>query len=279
MSLADKFRYDGKRVLVVGGATGMGAAGAELALALGAEVTVMDYAPIALEGVTRIKLNLADKASIDAARAELQGRFDAVFSAAGVADGTPGIECINFVGHRYLFESMIAEGKLARGSSICFISSSAGLGWESQFATISELLDIADFDAAAAWLRDHEMANYMGTKRAVCAYVARAAFDLIKQGIRVNAICPGPTETPLADKNRWLSNGSDFREAAGITASPPMEQAMPMAFLCSDAASAITGITLVADLGWFNAGMVHTFPPASPIAEWIMGRKIEMPAS
>lgn len=277
MSFADKFRYEGKRVLVVGGATGMGAAGAELALELGAEVTVMDFAPIAQEGVGKIKLNLADKASIDAALAQLDGSYDAVFSAAGVADGTPGIESINFVGHRYLFESMIAQGKLGRGSSICFISSSAGLGWESRFAKLSELLDITDFDAAGAWLRDNEMANYMGTKQAVCAYVARSAFELIKQGIRINAICPGPTETPLADKHQWLSNGSDFREAAGIEASPPMEQAMPMAFLCSDAASAITGITLVADLGWFNAGYVHTFPPASPIAEWIFGRKIDLP--
>ena len=60
MNLADKFRYDGKRVLVVGGATGMGAAGAELALALGAKVIVMDYAEIALQGVQRIKLKVGD---------------------------------------------------------------------------------------------------------------------------------------------------------------------------------------------------------------------------
>jgi NAD(P)-dependent dehydrogenase (short-subunit alcohol dehydrogenase family) len=44
MSLFDEFRFDGKRVLVVGGATGMGAAAAELALHAGADVVVMDYA-------------------------------------------------------------------------------------------------------------------------------------------------------------------------------------------------------------------------------------------
>lgn len=279
MTLADTFRYDGKRVLVVGGATGMGAAGAELALAMGAEVTVMDYADIALAGVAKVKLNLADKASIDAALAETDGTFDTVFSCAGVADGTPGIECINFVGHRYLLEQLVEHGKLGRGGSVCFISSSAGLGWEPQFAALTELFGIHDFDAAAAWLRDNNRANYMGTKQAMCAYVAREAFGWLQQGIRVNAICPGPTDTPLAQANRdqWLGSGADFRAAAGVQASLPMEQAFPMAFLCSDAASAITGITLVADLGWFNSGFVHSFPPATPMASHILGRSLPKP--
>lgn len=280
MNLADKFRYDGKRVLVVGGATGMGAAGAELALALGAKVIVMDYAEIALQGVQRIKLNLAEKASIDAAIGRIEESIDAVFSCAGVAQGTPGIERINFVGHRYLLDQLIDKRRLSRGGAVCFISSSAGLGWEPNFAELSELLDITDFDAAAAWLRAHNMATYMGTKQAVCAYVAREAQAFLKRGIRINAICPGPTDTPLAQANReqWLGGGSDFRAEVGVKPSEPMEQAYPMAFLCCDAASAITGITLVSDLGWFNSGFVHTFPAASPIAEFLTGRKLTLPA-
>ncbi|MEY4160451.1 MAG: hypothetical protein RLZZ136_1072 [Pseudomonadota bacterium] len=276
MSLADAFRYDGKRVLVVGGATGMGAAGAELALALGAEVVVMDYAEVGLAGVGKIKLNLAEKASIDAALAALDGRFDAVFSCAGVADGTPGIERINFVGHRYLLECLVAQGKLGRGGAVCFISSSAGLGWEPHFAALCDLFAISDFDAAAAWLVANGRANYMGTKQAMCAYIAREAFAWLQQGIRVNAICPGPTDTPLAQANRaqWLGGGADFRAAVGVAASVPMEQAYPMAFLCSQAASAITGVTLVADHGWFNAGLVHSFAGATPIANHLLGRSL-----
>ena len=54
MSLFDAFRYDGKRVLVVGGATGMGAAAAELTLDAGAEVVVMDRAEVAIDGVKAI---------------------------------------------------------------------------------------------------------------------------------------------------------------------------------------------------------------------------------
>ena len=73
MGLFDAFRYDGKRALVVGGATGMGAAVAELVPDAGAEVVVMDRAEVTLAGVKAIPLNLADKASIDAAVDECGG--------------------------------------------------------------------------------------------------------------------------------------------------------------------------------------------------------------
>jgi NAD(P)-dependent dehydrogenase (short-subunit alcohol dehydrogenase family) len=279
MNLGDKLRYDGKRVLVVGGATGMGAAGAELANALGAaEVIVMDVAKIDLPKVTAVHVDLADKGSIDAALRKVEGRIDAVFAAAGVAEGTPGIERVNFVGHRYLIERLIETGQVSRGAAVCLISSSAGLGWEADFRQLSELLDLKDFQAAADWLVSHGMASYMGTKRAVCAYVAREATSFLKRGIRLNAICPGPTDTPLARANfdQWLGAGTDFRAEVGVEAHMPIEQAYPMAFLCSDAASAITGLILVSDLNWFNAGHVGSFPPATPIAEFLLGRPSPM---
>jgi hypothetical protein len=87
------------------------------------------------------------------------------------------------------------------------------------------------------------MADYMHSKQAICAYVAREAMPLLKKGIRINAICPGPTDTPLAQANKemWLGFGSDYRAEVGIEASTPLEQAYPLVFLCSDAAAAITG--------------------------------------
>src|SRR3954470_20429227 len=113
---ADAFRYDGKRAVVVGGATGMGAATAALVQDLGAEVVVMDYAPVTLQGVKVINVNLAEKASIDAAVDECGGPIHALFSCAGVADGTPGIEKINFIGHRHFIDRAIEKGYLGRGS-------------------------------------------------------------------------------------------------------------------------------------------------------------------
>src|SRR6516165_2493492 len=138
---ADAYRYDGKRALVVGGATGMGAATAKLVQDAGAEVVVMDFADVTLPGATPIHVNLAEKASIDAAVDECGGRVDALFACAGVADGTPGIERINFIGHRHLIDRMIDNGSLSRGAAIGFISSAAGLGWEAALDEIQPLLD------------------------------------------------------------------------------------------------------------------------------------------
>jgi NAD(P)-dependent dehydrogenase (short-subunit alcohol dehydrogenase family) len=274
MSVFSAFRYDGKRVLVVGGASGMGAAVAELVQDAGAEVVAMDFAEIKLPGAKGIHVNLADKESIDAAVAECGGTVHAVFSCAGVADGTPGIEKINFIGHRYLLDLLLARGVLTRGGAIGFISSAAGLGWERNLPELKEYLDITDFDAASKWAVEHNHADYMWSKQTVCAYVAREAMGLLKQGIRINGICPGPTDTPLAQANKdmWLGFGADYRAEVGVEAATPLEQAYPLVFLCSDAAVGITGITMITDSGYFSAGVTETFPEATPTVNFLLGR-------
>jgi NAD(P)-dependent dehydrogenase (short-subunit alcohol dehydrogenase family) len=277
MSLFDAFGYNGKRVLVVGGATGMGAAVAELVKDAGADVVVMDRADVALDGVTFIRLDLADRASIDAAVDECGGRVDALFSCAGVADGTPGIERINFIGHRHMIDKMIADGVLGRGSSIGFISSAAGLGWESNLPTIKEFLAITDFDDAVKWAEANNKCDYMFSKLAINGYVAQNAFRLLKEGIRINAILPGPTNTPLARANAemWLGFGQDYRDETGIEASTPLEQAYPLVFLCSDAASGVTGQTLVTDAGYVASGVMESFPAATPVVGFLRGSMYE----
>jgi NAD(P)-dependent dehydrogenase (short-subunit alcohol dehydrogenase family) len=274
MTLFDAFRYDGKRVLVVGGATGMGAAAAELVQDAGAEVVVMDFAEISLAGATKIHVNMAEVPSIDAALDEAGGEFHALFSCAGVADGTPNIEKINFLGHRYMIDRMLERGMLGRGSAIGFISSAAGLGWESNLDELQELLDTTDFEAGSKWMHDHMKADYFHSKQAICAYVSRQAFPLLKRGIRINAICPGPTDTPLAQANKemWLGFGADYREEVGIEASTPLEQAYPLVFLCSSAAVAISGITLISDVGYISSGITSSFPPATDVAGFLLGR-------
>ena len=272
---AQSFRYDGKRTLVVGGATGMGAATAALLVDLGADVVVMDYAEVTVPGVRAIHVNLGDKASIDAAIDECGGPIHALFSCAGVADGTPGIEKINFIGHRHLIDRAMEGGMLPRGSAIAMISSAAGLGWEKNLELLNEYLDTPDFDSAAAWIEKHpEKADYLWSKQSMCAYVARQAMPMLKQGVRINAICPGPTDTPLAQANSelWLGFASDYREETGSQPSTPEEQAAPLAFLASDAASYINGITLITDLGYFPSGMSGSFPAAQPIVNFLLGR-------
>src|SRR5437899_2596420 len=185
MGQFDAFRYDGKRVLVVGGATGMGAAVAELVQDAGAEVIVMDYAEVTLPGAKAISVNLADAASIDRAVDECGGPVHALFSCAGVADGTPGIERINFIGHRYLIDRMLAGDMLPPGSAIGMISSAAGMGWENSLDELHEFLDITDFDEAAKWAQDHNHADYLWSKKTINMYVAREAYGVLEKGIRI----------------------------------------------------------------------------------------------
>ncbi|MGI9578585.1 MAG: SDR family oxidoreductase [Microthrixaceae bacterium] len=274
MGLFDAFSYTDKRALVVGGATGIGAAAAEVLLDAGAEVVVMDRAEVTLPGVTAITVDLSDKASVEAAVGECGGTVDAHFACAGVADGTPGIERINFIGHRHMIDTMIATDMLPPGSAIGFISSAAGMGWEAALPWLDEFLAITDFDAAAQWAVEHEQAHYMATKQAINAYVAREAIGLLKAGIRINAIMPGPTDTPLAQANAdmWLAFGADYREEVGIEPSTPIEQAYPLVFLCSSAAAGITGMSIISDAGYYSSGLSQSFPDAKPVVDFLLGR-------
>jgi NAD(P)-dependent dehydrogenase (short-subunit alcohol dehydrogenase family) len=276
MTGIEQFRYDGKRALVVGGATGMGAAAAKTAGDLGAEVIIMDYAPVAAELGRGIQVDLRDRASIDNAIEQVDGPVDALFSAAGVADG-PDLMRINFISHRHLIERMVNDGQLRRGSAICFISSVAGLGWENDLPRLQEFLATPDFDAADAWVKAHEsegIIHYGTSKQAINAYVAMQAFPLLKKGVRINAICPGPTDTPLARANAdlWLTFAQDYRDATGSEVHTPEQMANVMAFLNSDAASGINGVTLLVDYGHAMSSLTGSFAPGKPIIDLIMGR-------
>jgi NAD(P)-dependent dehydrogenase (short-subunit alcohol dehydrogenase family) len=171
-------------------------------------------------------------------------------------------------------DRLLAAGRIPPGSAVGFISSAAGLGWETNLPELKEYLDVSDFDAASMWAQEHGRADYMWSKQTICAYVARQAMPLLKQGVRVNAICPGPTDTPLAQANKelWLGFGSDYRAEIGIEASTPLEQAYPLVFLCSDAAAGITGITLITDAGYISSGLTESYPNATPAARFLLGR-------
>ena len=152
------------------------------------------------------------------------------------------------------------------------ISSTAGLGWDGHLDSLNEFLDTPDFDSASAWIAARpERANYMWSKRAICAYVAREALPMLRRVIRINAILPGPTDTPLARANAdlWLTFGADFREETGIEPSTPEQQAAALAFLCSDAAAYVNGVTLITDAGYVSSGIAGTFAPATAAVDFL----------
>lgn len=192
-----------------------------------------------------------------------------------VVVGMDRVERINFIGHRHMINLMIDAAMLGRGSAIGLISSAAGLGWDrAPLPELVEFLEIEDWDAAIEWVVSHGKADYRFSKQAVNAYVAHEAYALLKRGIRINAILPGPTDTPLAQANAqtWLGFGADYRAETGIQAATPMEQAYPLVFLCSAAAAAVNGITLVTDSGYFSSGLTESFPPATGITNYLSGR-------
>jgi NAD(P)-dependent dehydrogenase (short-subunit alcohol dehydrogenase family) len=185
----EAFRYDGKRVLVVGGATGMGATAA-LTSALGAEAIVMDYAPIDYEAAAAIKIDFGPGLHRLALK-QLSGTLDAVFSTAGIADGPPLMR-FNFIGHRHLIDKLLADGRLGNDSSICPISSVAGIGWEADLGRLIEFLETPDYEAADAWVETHpDTNNYMFSKQAIKTYVGRQAPPLRRWGLAQAARGPG----------------------------------------------------------------------------------------
>ncbi len=93
-----------------------------------------------------------------------------------------------------------------------------------------------------------------GIGRATALSFARAAaLEYAKAGIRVNAVCPGNTQTPIIE--RVIENYPEFVEAlkantpAGRFAQPK-EIASAVLWLCSDAASYVTGHAMVVDGGF-----------------------------
>jgi NAD(P)-dependent dehydrogenase (short-subunit alcohol dehydrogenase family) len=272
----DPFRYDGKRVLVVGGATGMGAAAARITASRGAEVVVLDHAPVEFPVAQALHVDLREQTAIDAALQQVTGPIDAVFSAAGVADGTPGLMRINFTAHRHIIEKLLADGTLGRGGAVCMISSGAGMGWESNIPLLTEFAATPDFASAVAWIEAHPAHdNYVFSKQSMNFYTAYQALPLLQRGVRINGILPGPTDTPLARANAdlWLGFAQAYRDAAGVPHLSAEQMGNAMAFLNSDAASGISGVTLLVDMGHTSSSIAGSYEADQALLKMMLGRK------
>jgi NAD(P)-dependent dehydrogenase (short-subunit alcohol dehydrogenase family) len=268
----EMYRYDNAKVVVVGGATGMGAATAKQAKALGAEIVVLDVAEVTYEADQVISVDLRDQASVDAAVEAIEGPVHAIFACAGVADGTNGLMLINFTSQRHLVEKMISTGRVGPGGSVAFVSSVAGAAWMTNLETVKDFCATPDWDRAAEWIDAHEGTdNYGFSKEAINCYVAEQAFPMLKKGMRINAILPGPTDTPLAQANAdlWFSFGRKYREAADVATLVPEQMASSLLFLGSRAASGVNGVTLLVDQGHVNASLVDAYD--DPIVKMITG--------
>lgn len=266
------FSYDNKTVLVIGGATGMGAAATKLASSLGARTLVMDVAEVNYPVDAFLRIDLRNKDQIDATLAQINEPVDIVFACAGVADGTRGIMQINFISQRYIIDQLLSKKLLNQGGSVVMISSVAGLPWQVNLKQVSDFLSNTSWEAAEQWLETNPgNDNYSFSKQAINAYIAASALPMLQKGLRINAILPGPTNTPLAQANAdvWLTFGNDYRQKAGVECLSPEQMASTMAFLGSDAASGINGITVLVDQGHVSSAIAGTHP--EPAVNMMLG--------
>jgi NAD(P)-dependent dehydrogenase (short-subunit alcohol dehydrogenase family) len=253
--------YAGKRVIVSGAASGMGAATTALLVELGAEVHAVDIKKPDMSGLASFtETDLREPAEIDAAVRRIGKIVDCLFSCAGLPNTFSNLDVmlVNFCGLRHLTEAVIPN--MVEGGAIASIASSAGIGWLTNMDVLGELLATPDFAAARAWCEDHprQIANGYGvSKEAINAYTAARSFTLAPLGIRINCLNPGPTDTPMMPHFEEAV-GKDFmanfpKPLWGRNARPE-EQAWPLLFLNSPRASFVTGVQFDADAG-FRAGL------------------------
>ncbi len=268
--MQDALQYAGKRVVVTGCASGMGAAAAQILKELDAHVIGLDIkeAP----GVEQFHtLDLRSKTSIDVVVAAIGGPVDAVFSVAGLP-GPPFSDLdtvvVNFVGARHLIESLVPA--MPPGSAAVCVASNAGLGWEQNLEVLLEAAATDGFDAGKAWCEanpDKIASGYAPSKQLLNAWVAYRAVDLIKKGIRLNCTNPGPTETAMMpDFEKQV--GKELIDAfigPSRRRSTAEEQAWPMVFLNSPRSSYVTGEAFHVDAGFLGAMVTGRLEETIPL--------------
>jgi NAD(P)-dependent dehydrogenase (short-subunit alcohol dehydrogenase family) len=253
--------YRGKRVLVTGCASGIGAALAARLVSEGARVHGYDIAPSPdLAPASFAPLDLRDARAI--AGAVLPDRVDALFNCAGVSEsiGLPprDVMAVNFAGTR-AFTARVIE-RMVAGGAITAIASSAGWGWPRNLDALRTLVATGDHDAAMAWVDDNPALidkGYLFSKEAVVVWTMMAASKTIQSGIRINCICPGPVDTPMLEgiiADIGTRKVDAYAWPIGRR-SRPDEQAEALLFLNSVGASYINGVALDVDGGLHGAAL------------------------
>jgi NAD(P)-dependent dehydrogenase (short-subunit alcohol dehydrogenase family) len=250
----------GRRIVVTGAASGIGAAVAEAAARAGATVVGLDR-----DASAEVRVDLGEPSSVDAAVAALlaAGPVHGLANIAGLhprqAAGNDTMR-VNFLGTRHLTERLLPH--LPPDGAVVVMGSSAGHAWRERQAAHRALAATPTFADGVAWLAANPVPDDVGYARSkeVLAYWARqCAARAIGRGVRVNLVAPGPVATdaflafrekvgnvPLADVDRVGRPGT------------PQEVAEVVAFLLSGAASWINGVELPIDGGlsatWLDDG-------------------------
>ena len=244
-------RLKGKVAIVTGAGLGIGQAIAKMFAREGACVVVADLDEDAGRetvggiravggeaGFTHVDVSsVADTVGMVAFALETYARLDVLVNCAGIytrgdvvttpVDTWDRMLAVNLTGVFLCCRAAIPALRQAGGGSITNISSS--VGW--QYAAPG-------------------IAAYTASKFGVTGLTKAMACDHLPDGIRVNCICPGPTDTPLLRNSRSPEALQAFAEAQPIgRLGSPEEMAAAVLFLASDEASFVTGVAFPVDGG------------------------------
>jgi NAD(P)-dependent dehydrogenase (short-subunit alcohol dehydrogenase family) len=229
---------DGRVALVTGGGSGIGATTVELLRARGATVVAADLR--AADGVEA--LDVTDEAAVDALVASILDRHGRLDLAANVA-GTSGVYAnvadaatsdwratlaVNLDGVFFCLRAELRAMRAAGRGSVVNVASSAGR------------MGVPGLSA------------YSASKHAVIGLTKSAALEVAREGIRVNAVCPGSVRTPML--RGFVGGDEELLEKMGRRApmgrlGEPGEIAEAVVWLLSDASGFVTGNALSPDGG------------------------------
>jgi NAD(P)-dependent dehydrogenase (short-subunit alcohol dehydrogenase family) len=251
----DRLLHD-KVALVTGGGSGIGRATAAAFAREGARVAIADISEqSARETADMLRVTGAEalaftcdvavehqvSACVDAV-VQSFGRLDCAFNNAGIEGGPPGRRL-----HEYeqdTWDSVVDVN--LKGVWLCMRYEVAAMLTAGGGGAIVNTSSIAGLVGAGN-------AGYVASKHGVLGLTRRAAIEYGADGIRVNAVCPGSIRTPMLER---LFRAAPQREASLLEQTPlrrfgrPEEVAEAVVWLCSDAASFVTGHPLVIDGGW-----------------------------
>jgi len=254
------FSYQGKRVVITGAYSGVGAATVELLSSLGAsEIIALDIREPQGPITRYIETNLGDSAAIDAAAASIDGPVDVLFNNAGIAATNPALEVmkVNYLGVRHLSEALLP--KIPEGGAIAITASIAGGQWAQHLVEIQELLAITDRGKAIDWIQEHSElvgGGYDFSKECLQIYTMQSSKATMARGVRINSICPGPIDTPLLpDFKKSMTEALinwQVEQTHGKMATAE-DVATAVVFLGCDASIFVNGVNLNADAGFSAA--------------------------
>ena len=249
-------------ICITGAASGIGAATRRQVEAAGHTVVGVDLRDA--EVVADLSTPEGRDAMVDGVGAASGGTLDGLVVAAGVnGGGPPLVVSVNYFGAVATLEGL--RPLLARGTD------AAAVAVSSNSSTTMQGVDQAIVDAClrgderAARAAAGEIVDYPSSKLALARWVRRQAPSAgwIGEGVRLNAVAPGPTATPMTEDLAFpvLDLGDAYPVPIQRVATAD-EQAAAIAFLLSRAASYVVGVVLPVDGGGDAAARADDWPSA-----------------